>query len=79
MGHGRPRPSTADALRAKATVKYGGKWPTYMVIVDLSVPPGLTAVAGEFVEMVCAKRVQKFGVTARQVTLFLGDVRPGSA
>ena len=45
----------------------------------LVAPPGLTAGAGEFVEMVCAKRVQKFGVTARQVTPYLGDVRPGPA
>ena len=45
----------------------------------LVAPPGLTAGAGEFVEMVCAKRVQKFGVTARQVTLDLGGVRQDSA
>jgi hypothetical protein len=43
------------------------------------VPPGFTAGAGEFAELVGAKRVQKSGVTARQVTLYLGDVRPGSA
>ena len=42
-------------------------------------PPGFTAVAGELAGPVGAKRVQKFGVTARQVTLFLGDVRPGPA
>ena len=35
--------------------------------------------AGEFAELVGTKRVQKFSVTARQVTLYLGDVKPGSA
>jgi hypothetical protein len=50
-----------------------------MVIVDLPVPPGFTVDAGEFAESVGAKRVQKFSVTARQVTLYLGDVGPGSA
>jgi hypothetical protein len=30
MGCDRTRPSTADALRARAAVKYGGKGPTYM-------------------------------------------------
>jgi hypothetical protein len=61
MGYDRPRLSTADALRAKETVKYGGKGPTYGVSLGLPVSPGFTVDAGEFVEMVCAKRVQKFG------------------
>jgi hypothetical protein len=51
---------------------------TYMVIVDLAVLPGLTAAAGEFAEPVGARRVQKFGVTARQMTLYRGDVKPDS-
>ena len=50
MGCDRTRPSTADALRAKATVKYNGREPTYMVSVGLPVPPGLTAGAGELAE-----------------------------
>jgi hypothetical protein len=69
--------STADLLRAKATVKYHGDIPTYMVIADLGVPPGFTVDAGDFAEMVGQKRIQKFSVTARQVTLYLGDVKPG--
>jgi hypothetical protein len=69
--------STADALRAKATVTYQGDIPTYMVIVDLGIPPGFTVDAGDFAEMVGQKRIQKFSVTARQVTLYLGDVKPG--
>src|SRR5262249_15902032 len=69
--------STADLLRAKATVKYEGEIPTYMVIVDLGIPPGFTVDAGDFAEMVGQKRIQKFSVTARQVTLYLGDVKPG--
>ena len=79
MDYDRTSLSTADLLRAKATVKYSGKEPTYMVIVDLPVPPGFTVDAGEFAELVGAKRVQKFSVTARQVTLYLGDVKPASA
>jgi len=69
--------STADLLRAKATLKYHGEVPTYMVIVDLGIAPGFTVDAGDFAEMVAAKKVQKFTVTARQVTLYLGDVKPG--
>ena len=79
VAYDRTKLSTADLLRAKATVRYHGKVPTYMVIVDLPIPPGFTVDAGDFAELVAAKKVQKFTVTARQVTLYLGDVKPGSA
>jgi hypothetical protein len=58
-------------------LKYKGDIPTYMVIVDLGIPPGFSVDAGDFAEMVGAKRIQKFSVTARQVTLYIGDVKPG--
>jgi len=71
--------STADLLRAKATLKYQGDTPTYMVIVDLGIPPGFTADAGDFAEMAGKKQIQKFTMTARQVTLYIGDVKPGDS
>jgi len=71
--------STADILRAKATLKYNGEVPTYMVIVDLGIPPGFTVDAGDFSELVAAKKIQKFSVTSRQVTLYIGDVKPGDS
>jgi hypothetical protein len=77
VAYDRTKLSTKDLLKAKATLKYHGDIPTYMVIVDLGIPPGFTVDAGEFAEMVGAKRIQKFSVTARQVTLYIGDVKPG--
>lgn len=71
--------STADLLRAKATLKYQGDIPTYMVIVDLGIPPGFTADAGDFAEMAGKKQIQKFTMTSRQVTLYIGDVKPGDS
>jgi hypothetical protein len=71
--------STADLLRAKATLKYQGDSPTYMVIVDLGIPPGFSADPGDFAEMVGKKQIQKFTMTSRQVTLYIGDVKPGDA
>ncbi len=73
----RTKLSTADLLRAKATLRYNGKEPTSMVMLELGVPPGFTVDGGEFAEMVAAKRVKKFSVTSRQVILYLGDVKPG--
>ena len=77
VDYDRTKLSTADLLRAKATLKYNGKVPTYMVIVDLGIPPGFTVDAGEFAEMVAAKKVQKFSVTARQVILVPGRREAG--
>jgi hypothetical protein len=74
VAYDRTKLSTKDVLKATATLKYNGTIPTYMVIVDLPIPPGFTVDGGDFAEMVKAKKVQKFSVTARQVTLYLGDV-----
>jgi hypothetical protein len=77
VDYDRTKLSTSDLLKAKATLRYNGALPTYMVIVDLGIPPGFTVDAGDFAELVGAKKVEKFSVTARQVTLYLGDVKPG--
>ncbi|MBY0526087.1 MAG: hypothetical protein K2R98_22015, partial [Gemmataceae bacterium] len=69
--------STSDLLRAKATLKYNGDAPTYQVIVDLGIPPGFTVDPGDFAEMVGQKKAEKFSVTPRTVTLYVGDVKPG--
>jgi hypothetical protein len=78
VAYDRAKLSTKDVLKAKATLRYHGKIPTYQVIVDLPIPPGFTADGGDFAEMVAAKKIQRFSVTARQATLYLGDVKPGS-
>jgi hypothetical protein len=73
----RTKLSTKDMLKAKATLKYTGKIPTYMVMIDLGIAPGFTVDPGDFAEMVAAKKIQKFTVTERTVTMYLGDVKPG--
>jgi uncharacterized protein YfaS (alpha-2-macroglobulin family) len=78
VSYDRTRLSTSDLLKAKATLKYRGKRETYQVIVDLGIPPGFTVDAGDFAELVAAKKIERFSVTARQVTLYLGSVKPGS-
>ena len=75
VDYDRTKLATSDLLRAKATLKYNGQVPTYMVIVDLGIAPGFTIDGGDFAEMVAAKKVQRFDVTARQVILYVGDVK----
>jgi hypothetical protein len=48
-----------------------------MVMIDLGIAPGFQVDAGDFAEMVAAKKIQKFTVTERTVTMYLGDVKPG--
>jgi hypothetical protein len=74
--------TTADILKAKATMRYNGTAPTYMVIVDLGIPPGFVPDAADFQRIVRkgeqdASPVEKFTITPRQVTLYLGNVKPG--
>jgi A-macroglobulin TED domain/Alpha-2-macroglobulin family/A-macroglobulin receptor binding domain len=79
VDYDRTKLSTADLLRAKATLTNNGKEYASMVMVDLGIPPGFAVDAGDFAEMVAAKKVNKFSVTARQVTLYLSDVKPGDS
>jgi uncharacterized protein YfaS (alpha-2-macroglobulin family) len=79
VDYDRTKLSTADLLRAKATLTNNGKEYASMVMLDLGIPPGFTVDAGDFAEMVAAKKVNKFSVTSRQVILYLSDVKPGDA
>ncbi len=74
----RTKLTTKDGVKARATLRYNGKEPTAMVMVDLGVPPGFTVETAEFAGMVRAGKVQKFDATERQVTLYLGKIPPDS-
>jgi hypothetical protein len=77
VSYDRTKLATSDIIHAKATLKYNGRLPTYMVMVDLGIAPGFAVDPGDFAEMVGKKQIQRFSLTARTVTLYLGDVRPG--
>jgi hypothetical protein len=77
VAYDRTKLATSDLLHAKATLKYHGAVPTYMVMLDLGIAPGFTVEAGDFEKMVAKGAVKKFSFTARQVILYLGDVKPG--
>jgi uncharacterized protein YfaS (alpha-2-macroglobulin family) len=74
----RTRLTTEEVLGATARLRYHGDVPTYMVIVDLGIPPGFVADRSAFEQMVTEGRIQRFETTARQVTLYLGEVQPGA-
>ena len=66
-----------ETLKAKVTLRYNGKQPTYMVIVDLGLPPGFKVDSTAFEKMVEKKQIEKYSVTSRQVTLYFGGLKPG--
>lgn len=77
VAYDRTELTTADRLKATATVRYHGTARTYMVIVDIGIPPGFSVAEEELAQMVKQRRIEKYTITARQVTLYLGDVQPG--
>lgn len=66
-----------DIITADASLFYRGVEPTFMVIVDLGIPPGFSADAGDFAELMTGGVVKRYSLTANQATLYLGDVQPG--
>lgn len=66
-----------DTVVARASFKYNGERPTFMVIIDLGIPPGFTIDVGDFAELVGAEKIQRYSVTPTQITLYLGDVPVG--
>jgi hypothetical protein len=77
VSYDRTKLATSDVITAKATLKYQGELPTFMVMVDLGIAPGFAVDPGDFAEMVGKKQIERFSVTARTVTLYLGKVQPG--
>lgn len=72
--------SKDDTLVAKVTVDYRAQVPAGMVIVDLGIPPGFDVDAGSFAELVARRgtpRVEKFSITGRQITLYVGSMERG--
>ncbi len=66
-----------DHITATATMRYNGDKATFMVILDLGIPPGFSVDAGDFAELVGDKKIAKYSLTSRQITLYLGEVKPG--
>jgi hypothetical protein len=65
-----------DLLTAKVHVKYNLNRPTFMVIVDLGIPPGFTVIPDDFATLVSQNKIKRYSLTGRQITLYLGEMRP---
>jgi hypothetical protein len=68
--------SKDDVLKAKVRMQYHGKAPTFMICMDLGIPPGFVVDTSAFEKMVEEKKIDRFGTTSRQITLYFGTVQP---
>ena len=64
-----------DLLTAKVNVTYNMNRPTFMVIVDLGIPPGFTVIPDDFATLVSQNKIKRYSLTGRQITLYLGEMR----
>jgi len=64
-----------DLLTAKVNVRYNLPRTTFMVIVDLGIPPGFTVIPDDFASLVSQGKIKRYSLTGRQITLYLGEMR----
>ncbi len=76
VDYDRAQLAVGDTIKAKATLKYLGKEPTAMVMLDLGIAPGFQADAAEFAAMVEAGKLKKFSLSDRQAILYLEEISP---
>lgn len=67
--------TTADKLHAVATLRSRGGQTLDMVMLELGIPPGFTPDPAEFDKLVQRKRIARYSLTARQITLYLERVQ----
>jgi hypothetical protein len=51
--------------------------PTFMVIVDLGIPPGFSVMNEDLEKLVKSKSITKYSMTGRQITLYIGAMTQG--
>lgn len=76
VGYDRTRLRVDDTLNAWVEVTYNLARPTFMVIVDLGIPPGFAVRREDLAAMVQRKQITRYSLTGRQITLYLGKVQP---
>jgi len=65
-----------DILEADVLVKYNLDRPTFMVIVDLGIPPGFQVIPDDLATLVSQGKIERYSMTGRQITLYIGEMRP---
>lgn len=67
----------SERLQARATLRHTGRSRADMVMLELAVPPGFRADAGDFEPLVQRGEIARYSITARQITLYLVGMPAG--
>lgn len=65
-----------DTVTANVTVTNNTPAALGMVLVDLGVPPGFSVNDGDFAELVGSKKIGRYTITGRQVTVYIERMDP---
>lgn len=68
-----------DTVTAKVQVRYHRTEPTFMVIVNLGIPPGFEVLPETLQSLVSTGVIKRFSTTGRQITLYVGTMSQDSA
>lgn len=68
-----------DVVKVTATVTNVSGDPAPMVLVDLGLPPGFDLLTDDLDAAVAAQKIQKYELTARQITVYVDAILPNEA
>jgi uncharacterized protein YfaS (alpha-2-macroglobulin family) len=71
----RKRLKVDDTLTANVDVAYHLARTTFMVIVDLGIPPGFNVQGEDLDALVKGRTITRYSTTGRQLTLYMGEMR----
>jgi len=72
----RAKLAKTDLLTARVRMIYRGSEATGMVVADLGVPPAFTVDESTFEAMTRDGRIDRYTLTARTITLYIGSLKP---
>ena len=72
----RKRLKVDDILTAKVEARYRLDRTTFMVILDLGIPPGFSVMTRDLAALVKQRLITRYGLTGRQITQYVGEMRP---
>ena len=72
------RISVDQELTAEVTMCYNGQHPTFMLIVELGIPPGFSLAPPAFADLLEQRKIENYSIGPDKVVLYLGEVQPQS-
>ena len=75
LRYDRKRLKVDDMLTAHVDARYHLRRSTFMVILDLGIPPGFTVQTADLQQLIKRGLITRYSMTGRQITLYVGEMR----